>query len=287
MKHILSFLLLVASFLVLGQTKEELIQKMIDYNVFESDCVGIVCSPSEQFNRFEKLKSLISEKELFELSKHKEPVIRAYAATELVKNHKEVIQLFSFEINKNENVETQDGCLGGYDDLSWIIYNAYKWKVALKSITKADTIDDVRNEKISDALAKDRTFQKLDSIILHSDKDLYYMFYHIILKNIKIDEYLLPRMKELALKHNNSFAFDCIADKYPDEVKHYFENDFLRADFNSPNKVMYLDRFVEYLLESKNENYKNLVVKKLKKHNYWRKYFNTIEQKLEKYQVVL
>lgn len=77
MKHILSFLLLVASFLVLGQTKEELIQKMIDYNVFESDCVGIVCSPSEQFNRFEKLKSLISEKELFELSKHKEPVIRA------------------------------------------------------------------------------------------------------------------------------------------------------------------------------------------------------------------
>jgi hypothetical protein len=287
MKNILSFLLIIYSFLALGQTKEKLIQTMIDYNVFESDCVGIACSPSEQFKRFEKLKSLISEKELLQLARHKEPVIRAYVSTELVKNNKEVIQLFSYEIDRNETVETQDGCFGDYKDLSWVIYNAYKWKVALKSIIKADTIDEVRNLKIANALAQDSTFQKLNSIILHSDKDLYYLFYYLILKDEKVDEDLIPRLKVLAFKQNNSFAFDRIAEKYPDDVKKYFENDFLNADFNSSNKVWYLDRFVEYLLESQDENYKELVLQKLKKDNYWRKHLNMIEQKLEKYRIVL
>lgn len=287
MKIIFCFLLLISSFLASGQTKEELIQKIIDYNVFESNCVGIACSPSEQFNRFEKLKSLISEKELIELSKHKEPVIRAYASTELIKKDKEVIKLFSFEIDKNETVETQDGCIGGFDELPWILYNAYKWKVVSKAVTKMDKEESIRKSKIEKALASDETFQKLDSIILHSDKDLYYMFYHMILKDKKVNESLFPALKELAFKHNNSFAFDSISDKYPEEVRNYFQNDFLQADFDTPNKVMYLDRFVEYLLNSENENYKNIVIHKLKKDGSWKKYLNFIEEKLKKHNVVL
>ena len=109
----------------------------------------------------------------------------------------------------------------------------------------------------------------------------------MILKDEKVDEDLIPRLKVLAFKQNNSFAFDRIAEKYPDDVKNYFENDFLNADFNSSNKVWYLDRFVEYLLESQDENYKELVLQKLKKDNYWRKHLNMIEQKLEKYRIVL
>lgn len=287
MRKVISFLLLLNSFLLFGQTKEELIQTIIDYNIFESNCVGIACLPSEQFNRFEKLKSLISEKELIELSKHKEPVIRAYASKELIEKGKDVIKLFSFEIDKNETVETQDGCIGGFDELSWIIYNAYKSTIVLKAITKSDKDENVRNLKIAKALANDETFQKLDSLILHSDKDLYYMFYYIILKDKKVNENLLPTLKKLAFRYNNSFALDCISDKYPDEVKNYFQNDFLQADFNSPNKVMYLDRFVEYLLNSKNEHYKSIVIQKLKKDESWRKYLNFIDDKLKKHNIVL
>ncbi|MCD1116260.1 hypothetical protein [Chryseobacterium turcicum] len=287
MKNIICFLLFFSGYLALGQTKEELIQKIIDYNVFESNCVGIACSPSEQFNRFEKLMTLISEKELMEFSRHKEPVIRAYASAELIKKDEDVIKLFSFEIDKNESVETQDGCIGGFDELAWIIYNAYKWKVASKAVTKMDKDEDVRKSKIEQTLINDVTFQKLDSIILHSDKDLYYMFYYIILKGEKVNKSLFPVLKELAFTYNNSFAFDCISDEYPDEVRSYFQNDFLQADFNSPNKVMYLDRFVEYLLNSENENYKSIAIQKLEKDDSWKKYLNFIEGKLKKHNVVL
>jgi len=287
MRNVFCFLLFISGFLALGQTKEELVQQIIDYNVFESNCIGIACSPSQQFNRFKKLMTLISEKELIELSKHKEPVIRAYASTELIKKDKDVISLFSFEIDKSEIVETQDGCVDGFDELSWIIYNAYKWKVALKSVTKNDKDENIRNSKIAEALENDKTFQKLDSIILRSDKDLYYMFYYVILKDKKVNEDFFPAIKELAFKYNNSFAFDYILGKYPDEAKSYLQNNFLQADFNSRNKVMYLGRFVEYLLDSKNEDYKNIVIQKLSKDESWKKYLNFIEEKLKKHNIVL
>ncbi|MGD1320037.1 hypothetical protein [Chryseobacterium sp. 2R14A] len=287
MKNLSCFLFLVSSFLVLGQTKEELIQKIVDYNIFESDCVGIACSPSEQFKRFQKLLTIISEKELMDLSKHKEPVIRAYASTELIKRNQDVVSLFSFEIEKNETVETQDGCIGGFDNLPWVIYNAYKWKVASKAITKSDQNENIRNLKMTKALASDDKFQELNSIIFQSDKDLYYMFYYVTLKDKKINENLFPELKKLAFKYNNSFAFDFILDKYPNEVQNYFLNDFEQADFDSPNKVMYLDRFIEYLLDSQDENYKKIAIAKLKKDKSWRKYFNFIEDKLKKHNIVL
>ncbi len=278
----------MSSSFVFGQTKDELIKQMIDYNVLDSDCVGIACMPSEQFKRFEKLKTLISEEELLELSKHKKPIIRAYASQELInRDAKYILQIFPFEIDKNEMVETQDGCLGGFDDLSWLVYNSYRWKIASAAITKSDTVDNIRNAKIEKALADDKTFQSLNYIILYSGKDLSYLLYRSILEDNKLDSNLLPRIKDLAFKYNNSYAFDCISDKYPEEVEKYFEKYFLKANFNSRNKVMYLDRFVEYLLDSKNEKYKNLVIRKLKKDNSWKKHVSWIEQKLEKHKIVL
>lgn len=289
MKNLFCLFIILSSFFVFGQTKDELIRQIIDYNIVESNCIGIACMPSEQFKRFEKLKTLLSKKELLELSKHKEPVIRAYVSKELIeKDGENVLDLFSFEIDKNEMVETEDGCIGGFDDLSWIIYNTYKWKVAMSAIKKSDTDENIRKQKIKKALAGDEVFQKLNILILNSDKDLYHMFYYIILEDKQmISENLMPIIKDLAFKGNNSYAFDYISAQYPDEVKKYFENDFLKANFDSPNKVMYLGRFVEYLLDSNNEKYKNLVIEKLKKDDYWHKYMNFIDKELEKHKIVL
>jgi len=50
---------------------------------------------------------------------------------------------------------------------------------------------------------------------------------------------------------------------------------------------MYLDRLVEFLLNSRNEHYKSIVIQKLKKDESWRKYLNFIHDKLKKHNIVL
>lgn len=287
MKNLFCLFIIFNSSFVFGQTKNELIKQIIDYNIVESNCIGLTCAPSEQFKRFEKLKTLLSEKELLELSKHREPVIRAYVSKELIERDGEnVIDLFSFEIDKNEMVETEDGCIGGFDDLSLLLYFTYQGSISSKKITKSDVDNGSYKRKIEKALENDTNLKILDSIVLFSNKDLNWMFYSIIFKK-KNSQNFDARIKDLAFKYNNSFAFDYISAQCSTEVKKYFENDFLKANFDSPNKVRYLDRFVEYLLDSKNVSYKNLVIEKLKKDNYWKKHLNGIEDKLKKHQIML
>jgi len=290
MKIIFTFFLIIQIVSFNAQTKDELIKKIIDYNVFESDCIGIACAPSEQYNNFKKLKSIISSEELIQLSKHEQPVIRAYTSSELINLNKNPIELFIFEIDKDEKVETQDGCIGDYEALSSIVYNAYRGKITLESISSKDSDDKIRKRKIENALSNDKTLQKLDSIILYSNKDLYWLYYFNILEKKKVSENHIKRILDLAFKQNNSYAFDYILTNYPEkhqlEIRDYFENTFLTANFDSENKVRYLDRFIEYLLATNREDYRQLCIKKLQRDQYWKNHLNWIEDKLKKYNLV-
>jgi hypothetical protein len=286
MKFFLALFLL--SFYTSGfsQTKSDLVQSIIKYNVLDSDCIEVTCSPSPQYNNFQKLKKIISEKELLQLSKHPHPVLRTYAELEMINQKKNISEILAYEIDKNETVETQDGCIGSVDPIESIIYHQYWNNVRLEAISKQDTDDKIRELKMKKALADDKMMYTLDSLVLHSEKDIYWLVYHHVFENRKFEEKDIHRIEELTFKNNNSYAFDYLLTNYPSKyqltIKNYFTTHFLTAKFNSQNKGRYLFRFIEYLVETKDKEYRNIVIEKLKKDRSWKKYDFFLETYLEK-----
>jgi hypothetical protein len=195
--------------LCFSQTKEQLMDSIIKVNRVESDCVGYGCKVSPQYQRFQNLKEKISDKELAELSKHKNPTIRTYTYIELIQSEKgNVPELLSTEIQKNEMVETFEGCIISVDPISSIIYHEYWNKIRIEALRKIEGNNYQQDVAMKNILATDMTMEKLDSIIIHSDKDVYWLLYSRAFENRKHKESYLPIIEKLAFKRNNSYAFE-------------------------------------------------------------------------------
>ena len=287
MKKLLTIIFILTISFCFSQTKEQLIDSIIKVNRVESDCVGIGCMVSPQFTRFQKLKKKLSEKELIELSKHKNPTIRTYASIELIQSDKgNVPELLSTELRKNEMVETFEGCIMDIEPISSIIYHEYWNKIRIEASQKIKGNNYEQDLAMKKALATDLTMEKLDSIIIYSDKEVYWLLYSRTFENRKHKDNYLPRIEELAFNKNNSYAFEYLKkyyqSEYSEKLENYLRTDFLKAKFQTENEVFYLHSFIETLLESKNEEFKKIAINKLRTDKIWKErkgWFNTTLKK--------
>jgi hypothetical protein len=244
------------------------------------------CSESEQYKNFQKLKNIISDKELTDLSKHENPTIRTYASIELIQSNKgDVPELLSAELQKNEMVETFEGCLIGIDPVSSIIYHEYWNKIRIEASNKGNDYE--RELAMKKKLETDFVMEKLDSIIIYSDKEVYWLLYSRAFENRKHKDKYLPRIEELAFNKNNSYAFEYLKkhyqSEYSEKLKNYLRTVFPKAKFQTENDIYYLHSFIELLLESKNEIYKNIVIDKLKNDDFWKEESGWFSTTLKKY----
>jgi len=275
MKKLLTIIFSLTISLCFSQTKEQLIDSIIKVNRVESDCVGIGCMVSTQYARFQKLKKKLSEKELIELSKHKNPTIRAYASIELIQSDKgNVPELLSTELRKNETVETFEGCIMDVEPISSIIYHEYWNKIRIEASGKIKGNNYEQDLAMQKTLATDLTMEKLDSVIIYSDKEVYWLLYNRTFENRKYKDSYLPRIEELAFNKNNSYAFEYLRKhyqtKYSKKIENYLTTDFPKAKFQTENEVFYLHSFIEILLENKNEEFKKVAINKLRTDEAWK-----------------
>lgn len=287
MKKLLTIIFCLTISLCFSQSKEQLIDSIIKVNRVESDCVGIGCMVSPQFTRFQELKKKLSDRELTELSKHKNPTIRTYASMELIQSGKgNVPELLSTELQKNEMVETFEGCIIDVEPISSIIYHEYWNKIRIEASQKVKGNNYEQDLAMKKALATDLIMEKLDSIIIYSNKEIYWLLYDRTFQNRKHKDSYLPRIEELAFDKNNSYAFEYLAkfyqSEYSEKLDNYLTTDFPKAKFQTENEVFYLHAFIETLLERKNEEFKNIAINKLRTDQIWKEHkgwFNTTLKK--------
>lgn len=287
MKKLLTILFSLTISVGFSQTKQQLIDSIIKVNRVESDCVGYGCVVSPQYRRFQKLKEKLTDKELLELSKHNNPTIRTYASIELIQSDKgNVPEILSIELQRNEMVETFEGCIMGTDPVSSMIYHEYWNKIRIEASQKIKGNNYEQELAMKKALATDLIMEKLDSVIIHSDKEVYWLLYSRTFENRKHKDKYLPRIEQLALNRNNSYAFEYLMkyyqSEYSEKLENYLRTDFPNAQFQTENEVFYLHSFIETLLESKNEEFKKIAINKLRTNEVWKErkgWFNTTLKK--------
>jgi hypothetical protein len=287
MKKLLTIIFSLTISICFSQTKEQLIDSIIKVNRVDSDCVGFGCSESKQYKNFQKLKSKLSDKELTDLSKHENPAIRTYASIELIQSNKgNVPELLSIELQRNEMVETFEGCLMDIDPVFSVIYHEYWNKIQIDASKKIKGNNYEQDLAMQESLETDLIMEKLDSIIIYSDKEVYWLLYNRTFENRKHKESYLPRIEELAFNRNNSYAFEYLKkyyqSEYSEKLENYLRTDFLKAKFQTDNEVFYLHSFIETLLESKNEEFKKIAINKLRTDEVWKDrkgWFNTTLKK--------
>lgn len=292
MKKLLSILYSLIISVCFSQTKEQLIDSIIKVNRVDSDCVGIGCMVSPQYTRFQKLKEKLSDKELTELSKHENPTIRTYALIELIQSGKgNIPELLTAELQKNEMVETFEGCLMDIEPIPSIVYHEYWNKIRIEASQKVKGNNYEQDLAMKKALATDLIMEKLDSIIIYSNKEVYWLLYDRTFENRKHKDRYLPRIEELAFDNNNSYAFKYLEKfyqaEYSGKLDNYLRNDFPKATFQYENEVLYLQSFVEMLLESNTDDYKQIAIDKLKIEEIWKEYNGWFKTTLKKHGIDL
>ena len=265
---------------IFSQTKEELIKAIKTINVVD-DGPNLISSSEDSskisdYNaeNFEKLKLLLSEEELLKFSRSRNKVLRTYAIKELIWSENKnfnIVEAFLNELKKNQVVETASGCLvGDFDKVYSIVYHTY-WNFIGEEKRKNDV-----------------TLQKLDSVIINSKKNLYWLIYLRTFENGKLEETLLPQIEKLAFKRNNSYALGYLKEYYPNkydnQIEEYFANVFPKAKFKADeNDIYFFHLLITMLLESGNEKMKNIAIEKLKKEFIWKEQHRSwFENVLEK-----
>ena len=277
MKLLLNFIFLVFSTFCFAQTKQELINSIIKGNVVDSECIGIACMPGPQYVNFEKLKKIISEKELLELANNKNPTIRAFALKEIIAlNIGNIANMYEKELVRNEDIEVQVGCLSDFKKTYSFLYGETKYRF------NPDNNFENNNPKSNKNIV-----EKVDSLSIYSKIDLDWSLYDSLFRKNKFDKSYLPRIEELAFKENNFYAFNYLITNYSNEyeskIDNYLTTRFLKAKFKDHNKSFHLYEFVNYLLENKNEKYKKIAIEKIKSVDKLYGLENSFKSLFEKY----
>lgn len=269
MKILMTLMFIFSLSLGFSQTKEELIQSLIEGNIVESDCVGLSCRVGEQYIKFQKLSELLTEAELIELSRHIHPIIRTYVLQELILSEKgNVVELLVQELNKNQTVKTFEGCLIGYESIASIVYHEYWNKIRIEASEKIGGKQKERQLAMQERLTIDATMEQLDSVVIHSNEHNYWLLYKRAFENRKHKESYLPRIETLAFTENNGPAFAYLTRHYAashkEKIASYFRNTFPEATFDKFNRHSHFHAFVTYLRKSKNRELKKIMLEKMK-----------------------
>jgi hypothetical protein len=271
MKTCYFLLFFMLSGMAYSQTKKELINAIITKNVvddgpnYSASKINSKGISNYNYDNFEKLKKMISQEELLNFAKGENTVLRTYSIQELIwsNNKKYNLKLaLEQEIEKDQTVETESGCIvGDIQKIYSILYHTY-WNL---------TYDVKRSDNI--------TLQELDAVIINSEKSLYWLLYLRVFENGRQNDTLLPQIERLAFNRNNYYALFYLRKYHPDaynnKIEDYFTNQFPIATFQSDgNDVVYFESLIELLLEDGSEKMKDIAIEKLKKEPLWREYQN-------------
>jgi hypothetical protein len=266
---ILITLFLIAN-ICFSQTKEKLLKTIEKANIVESDCVGPGCNEGQQYLNFQRLKKQLSEKELNDLAKAKNPVLRCYAYRDVIQpNNQNVVDFLAFELKENVEVLTYEGCSEGLELVSSIVYHEYWNKIRIEATERYTTKDQNEQEKImQERLESDLVMEKLDSVVIHTEKNVYWLLYLRAFKNRKHKDSFIPRIEKLAFEQNNAYALVYLKKYYPiqseQKIKLYFENNFQKETFQRKEDAEYFTELIEYLVNSNDEKFIEIAITKLK-----------------------
>jgi len=297
-------LITIISNLSFAQTKQEIISRIIEVNSLD-DWDGILnpnldkngLSNDNNYYNFEKLKKIISPEELVELGKHKNQVLKLYAINELIIEDNKIFNIKKEILNaitKKKMVQTHSGCIVDRELTYSIIYHNYWNHVKAKASKPPYETDNKKRELIYlKAINEDHLLREINSEILKTDKDLYWLIYDRMFEIEKYNNHLKNNIINLLYKYNNSYAFEYLNKNYPKEFKdiynEYFNKYFSKSAFDDVNQTFYLYNLTQFAFENNNEDMKRRILEKLKNTNGWEKQlsgsFRT--QIFEKYNIKL
>ncbi|UKN03753.1 hypothetical protein K6119_09640 [Paracrocinitomix mangrovi] len=111
----------------LSEDASNLIQQMDEYGTYESQFVGAGGSQSEQWTRYEKLKSILTLDELVLLTKHPSATVRAYAYEGVCSYHYDgSFNLLKDNLHDTARIETLSGCELGFTYVGDIMIYSYE-----------------------------------------------------------------------------------------------------------------------------------------------------------------
>lgn len=293
MKKLLQIIFFCTSVICYSQTKEKLIKTIEKANIVESDCIGSGCMEGKQYLNFQKLKKQLTKKELLGLTKVKSPVLRSYAYREVIQpNKKNVVDFLVFELEKQESALTYEGCSQEEELVSSIVYNEYWNKIRLDALQKIKSDNEAEQDiAIQKRLESDEVMEKLDSVIIHTDNNTYWLLYLRTFENRKHKDSYIPRIEKLAFEKNNSFALLYLNKYYPiqskQKIRAYFENEFKNMTFEQDNNYFYFEELITFLLKSDDSKFTEIAIEKLKKdRSVWKNNYQ-IKELLEKRNIKL
>ena len=273
MKVILKIILFLITSFSFSQTKEELVDLFI-----KSDYIQL------ENNRFRNLQEKISENEIYQLTKHKSPIIRTYAKIVLIEKGKgDILSFLKSELEKNESVNVFEACLGENKTTSTVIYETYLSK---KSLDTLEYFKDLDYSLLDSIVVKNKVFKQIDSIVIYSNANLNHFILNKIFDRNNNEKNLL-QIEKLAFEKNIASAFLFLNDnynkRYEMKTNKYFNKEFQRAKFITKNEKLNLIFFLNFLLESENKKLNEIGIKRLKKQEWKNQEFSfIIEDIIEK-----
>jgi len=197
MKQSLLFLLIFFSVNLSAQhitlRTNSIINRITKVNQLDYERIGVTGETSDQYLNFEELKTTATIKELLELLKHKNPVVKGYACWSLVDNKydnlKEILIQF---LNTGEKVNTQNGCNVSSEELSTELYFRVKNQGFYNKLTVKNILFFKNQCKI------------LDKILYNSGKENIALIFALQNNNANPENYTIIR--KLSLQKKNSYA---------------------------------------------------------------------------------
>ena len=178
-------------------TLDKLVDEMAEYKRLHYERLSVE-GHSHLYKLFLKLRSLATENELLELTRHKSPVVKGYSVWALVdkaSNHTK--DLFLSLKTDTTYIDSRQGDLGGYDPLIFLLYDrAYMNHHRFRA-----------NNLEVDRLKAQVVVLELDSIILYNDGE---PFKSLRVKGHDYLDYDFVIQRSLDNNHGNLARYDII-----------------------------------------------------------------------------
>ena len=277
MKYVMLLLFCITNFcLCTAQSKEELIDAIVKHNVYESDQIGGAGSLSQQYTAFETLAGKLTIKEITQLSNHKNGVLRMYATDYLIEHGEaDPVAMFVNELNRKETIETLNGCSGGFEITSLLVYHSYWNKIRIEALTGINyKPNDIVEQAMSKRLKTDVKMREMDSVVISTNAKIHWLVYVRAFENKNFSNNLLPQIEKLGFRKNNPYAIGYLINTYPKLYKErackYYTEKFPRLKFtdDDENSMSYFHEFLELLLKTGDKKIQQIAVKVVKKSDY-------------------
>ncbi len=210
-------ILILSTFLLLSCTDVgKTIDEISNHNMMESEYVGFGGSESDEFKRFQKIKSIATDEELIKLLNHKNAIVRTYGFLGLI------------EREKMKSSEAFEKALETNDSFS---------KMIADQILESDICTEIYFDIINRTSKTDQQIRAIDSIIIYKIDSTHFL-HRMALKDKKYQSKFDSRVRDLAEKYRNEeaifyldkHAIEIDTTKILESIKYIVEHKFVGND---------------------------------------------------------